>query len=116
MFDSAGGQRIETDQGLRACVYMLSALAAHKLGRADVPLYRLDSVLYGEAGAEALLAASIRSERQAYRSALATLRRRVSWSDLPVFESTCLRLEGDLARRLGDREGAIEAYRKYAAY
>ncbi len=112
VFDSVGGREIETSQDFRESAYMLSTLAAHKLGRADVPLYRLDSVLHGSPSA-ALLAASIRSERQDYQGALVTLRRRHLWDPMPIFESTILRLEGDLARRLGDREGAIEAYRRY---
>ena len=116
VFDSAGRREIEANGLVRRCAYVLSALAAHKLDRANLPqaLARVDSVMHGYSGAFAvLMAASIHSERQDYQSALAALRRRDSFNELPAFEATSLRLEGDLARRLGDREGAIEAYRKY---
>jgi tetratricopeptide (TPR) repeat protein len=112
VFDSVGRRQIGTDENARKCAYALSALAAHKLGRADEALIRVDSVTDHWFGAAALLVASIRSERQAYRSALATLRRRdLRWGSF--FEAAFLRLEGDLARNLGDRQGAIDAYRRY---
>ena len=58
-----------------------------------------------------LLSASIYAEREDYTRALAAVRRRYDYP--PYFEATFLRLEGDLARQVGDRETAIEAYRKY---
>jgi tetratricopeptide (TPR) repeat protein len=119
VYDSAGRRRMESHASqdyLRVFANMVSALAAHKLDRTDLPqaLARLDSTLHADHGAAvALLSASIRAERQDYSGALAVLRRRDFINDLPFLESTSLRLEGDLARRLGDRDGAIEAYRKY---
>jgi tetratricopeptide (TPR) repeat protein len=119
VFDSAGRRRMESHANqdyLRVFANMVRALAAHKLDRADLPqaLTRLDSMLHADHGAAVvLLSAKIRAERQDYAGALAVLRRRDFINDLPFLESTSLRLEGDLARRLGDLEGAIEAYRKY---
>jgi hypothetical protein len=113
VFDSVGRQLIQNNRNFRGCAYLLSALAAHKRGLTEVPLMPTDSLTDLWYDGAALVSASIRLERQSYGSALATLRRRGPLRRFSFYEAALLRTEGDLARGLGDRDGAIEAYRKY---
>ncbi len=64
---------------------------------------------------ELLLLSRLYESRGDDSAALAAVRRRNMWETYPrsPFLTASLRREGDLAMRLGDREGAIRAYRWY---
>jgi len=115
-FDSVGLREIEQRREDRACAYTLAALAAHKLHRADEQrvLARLDSTAWAHnhGRVATLVAASIHHERGELGLALDAVRKRTMHVP-PLFEATFLRLEGDFAAEMGDREAAIGAYTKY---
>jgi hypothetical protein len=63
-----------------------------------------------------LIVASLYEAAGDPQSARAALRRRpYQWAYGPMFLATFLRKEGQLAERVGDRDGAITAYRHYLA-
>lgn len=104
------------------CATLLEAIRGHVEGAADadVRIARLDSVMrtaprlsgwsYGN-----LALARLREARGDQQGALDAARRRphLWWSD--VYWACHLREEGRLAELLGDREGAIRAYKHYLA-
>ena len=106
------------------CVAWLGAAIAVEMNAGDAPLKvaRLDTMVLRDRvpprmslGAMAVLAARLHEKRGEIKAALAASRWREHFTGEPMFLSTQLRLEGDLARELGDREGAIRAYSRYLA-
>jgi DNA-binding SARP family transcriptional activator len=103
----------------RWCAQLLSTLlaATEESPGADVALDRFDALMRagprpaGFAGVYGNLALGRLYERRGeIRSALMAARRR--W-DVPFFVSSYLRMEGELAARMGDRAGSLRAYRRY---
>jgi DNA-binding SARP family transcriptional activator/TolB-like protein len=103
----------------RWCAQLLSTLvtAMDESPGADVALSRFDALMrtgprpagfvgvYGN-----LVLARLYERRGEIRSALAAARRR--W-DVPFFVSSYLRMEGELAARMGDAGGSARAYRRF---
>lgn len=63
----------------------------------------------------ALVSAALHDGYGEHAEALAAVRRQVVFAGSPAYHSTLLREEGRLAALVGDREGAIRAYRRFLA-
>jgi tetratricopeptide (TPR) repeat protein len=107
----------------RGCAAVLAAKAAVEHGRGDPgpALHHLDSLLLAGVPmppgiSENLTAARLHAARGDLPAALAAVRRRARWTTFPAdYLASYLREEGRLAALLGDRSGAIRAYRRYLA-
>jgi hypothetical protein len=105
------------------CAAVLAAQAAVQHGRGDprAALHHLDSLLLAGIPmppgiSENLTAARLHAARGDLPAALAAVRRRARWTTFPAdYLASYLREEGRLAALLGDRSGAIRAYRRYLA-
>ncbi|MBC7790028.1 MAG: serine/threonine protein kinase [Anaerolineae bacterium] len=104
------------------CAIMLEALLASAHERADAVVHsnRLDSLM--RTGLQGplqlmgnLVVARLKEAEGDYATALAAVRRREYFMSRAGFLSTYLREEGRLASRVGDREGALAAYRHFLA-
>jgi DNA-binding SARP family transcriptional activator len=106
------------------CVTWLGAAIAVEMneGDATAKVARLDTVVLRDRvpprmslSAMAVLAARLHEKRGELRAALVASRWREHYTGDPMFLATQLRLEGDLARELGDVPAAIRAYRRFLA-
>ncbi|MBA3560532.1 MAG: serine/threonine protein kinase [Gemmatimonadaceae bacterium] len=107
---------------MSGCAIMLDALHAASEKRADAAVYsnRLDSLMRtGPQGQLQfmgnLVVARLKEQEGDFPTALAALRRREYFMSRAAFLSTYLREEGRLASKVGDREGALAAYRHFLA-
>ena len=110
----------DREVGILACVLGADALLEQARGITDrAALRRLDSLLVqGHEGVQHgnLIAARLHEARGDRRAALAAVRRRAYHGrDGPQALTTMLREEGRLAALVGDRAGAIRAYRHFLA-
>lgn len=105
-----------------ACSVLLEALRAGLAGREDAvrAVARLDSLMQTGPGpadlwasANLVLAGLWEMVGEADRALAALRRREYHWLLGTLYLSSYLREEGRLAARVGDREGAIRAYRHY---
>jgi DNA-binding SARP family transcriptional activator len=106
------------------CVGWLGAAIAVEMHSATEPalVARLDTIVLRDRvpprmslAAMAVVAARLHEKRGELKQALAASRWREHYTGDPVFLATQLRLEGDLARQLGDVASARRAYRHYLA-
>jgi serine/threonine-protein kinase len=112
-----------SDLRLQVCAAALSAMEAHAsepwwptvMMELDSAILRTDLPQLPMPRMAALIAARIHAERGDLERALAAARRRHigSWIVPPMFEATFWRVEGDLARQLGDTAAAIDAYEMF---
>ena len=107
---------------MSGCAIMLDALLASADERADAVIHsnRLDSLMRtGPQGPLQfmgnLVVARLKESEGDYPAALAAVRRREYFMSRAAFLSTYLREEGRLASKVGDREGALAAYRHFLA-
>ena len=106
------------------CVTWLGAAMAveNNAPHADRLVARLDTMVLRDRvpprmslAAAAVLAARLHQRRGQLKPALAASRWREHYTGDPIFLSTQLRLEGDIALELGDTVAAVRAYRRYLA-
>ncbi len=108
--------------GIEVCYTMIDAMVSHAEARPDEmakidaldALSRTGPFVY-ELRTHAMNVALARllEQKGDYSRALAAARRRWHAAGSNVYTATMLRLEGRLALRTGDREGAARAYKKY---
>jgi hypothetical protein len=106
------------------CATWLGAAIAVEMNDHDAAakVARLDSVVLRDRvpprmslAAMAVVAARLHEQRGELKQAIVASRWREHYTGDPMFLATQLRLEGDLARELGDVPAAIRAYRRYLA-
>jgi hypothetical protein len=106
------------------CVGWLGAAIAVEMNASNAPalVARLDTIVLRDRvpprmslAAMAVVAARLHEQRAELKQALAASRWREHYTGDPMFLATQLRMEGDLARELGDIPAALRAYRRYLA-
>lgn len=118
--DAKSVQRREADMcvgwlGAAIAVEMNSGDAAAKVARLDTVVLRDRVPPRMSLAAMAVLAARLHERRGELRQALVASRWREHYTGDPMFLATQLRIEGDLARELGETDAAMRAYRRYLA-
>jgi hypothetical protein len=118
--DPSSVQRREADMcagwlGAAIAVEMNSSDAVAKVARLDTIVLRDRVPPRMSLAAMAVLAARLHERRGELKQALVASRWREHYTGDPVFLATQLRIEGDLARELGENDAAMRAYRRYLA-
>jgi tetratricopeptide (TPR) repeat protein len=101
--------------GAAIAVEMNAGDAAAKIGRLDTMVLRDRVPPRMSLSAMAVLAARLHERRGELKEALAASRWREHYTGDPMFLSTQLRIEAEVARKLGDTAAAARAERRYLA-